>query len=388
MANCLNLYFSIVGDKRAEANSQILQTENVNSRTENITEVQDLLINEDKVRETIRKKGKPGKSCGHDNVLLKDLSLFGDFAATGLSEIINKCFERSQFPSQWKLSKVRALFKRGNRMGRENHRPISFLGIPSKVLESIICENIETHFTKSHLSSPHQWANKERYSTEPFLLHLTEVEDAISSKDGDTWGELMSYKHAHVANPRLQLENSISLCQKWFPSPYDEMVAAHLRGVWAVSGNDYVEAYASQAVVVQVLPVLYTVAVDLRQFALNADRQLAKVNRGKFGENLEKAAEALMNLFRACVSDTRAPLEKSKKWGMLGIVNQLFKIYFKAIEVGANCSSLAYENPFSLLKCPVSSGLVPFAVDLSRFQWTCPISSELVPFPVDLSHFQ
>ena len=67
---------------------------------------------------------KTGKNYGHDNVLSKDLSLFGDFAATGLSEIMNKCIERSQFPSQWKLSKV--LFKRGSRKERENHRPISF----------------------------------------------------------------------------------------------------------------------------------------------------------------------------------------------------------------------------------------------------------------------
>jgi len=104
-----------------------------------------------------------------------------------------------------------------------------------------------------------------------------------------------------------------------------------------------VHAFAAQALVAQtflkifqamkeenwVLPVLYTVAMDLRRFALNADRQLAKIHRGKFGENLEKAAEVLMNMFRTCVSDTRAPLERSKKWGMLSIVNQLFKIYFK-----------------------------------------------------------
>ena len=185
MANCLNLYFSTVGEKLAEANLQMLQTENVdiadrvlhteNLRTENMPEVQDLLINEDEVKETIWEKVKPGKSCGHDNVLSKDLSLFGDLAATGLSEIMTKCIERSQFPSQWKLSKVCALFKKGSRMESENHRPISLLGIPSKVLESILCEKIETHFTKSHLSSPHQWAYKEGYSTELLLLHLTEV---------------------------------------------------------------------------------------------------------------------------------------------------------------------------------------------------------------------
>eukprot|EP00794_Sanderia_malayensis_P011060 gene11060-12228_t len=137
--------------------------------------------------------------------------------------------------------------------------------------------------------------------------YLTQIDDAISEKEGTTWAELISYSHPHVANPKLQLQDASGLCQKWFQSPLDEMIASHLR----------------------TLPVLYAVAMDLRQFALNADRQLSKSHQGKFGERLEKAAEALMILFRVCVSDTRVALEKSKKWGMLAIVNQLFKIYFK-----------------------------------------------------------
>ena len=36
MANCLNLYFSTTGEKLADANSQMLQTENLNLRTENV----------------------------------------------------------------------------------------------------------------------------------------------------------------------------------------------------------------------------------------------------------------------------------------------------------------------------------------------------------------
>ena len=77
------------------------------------------------------------------------------------------------------------------------------------------------------------------------------------------------------------------------------------------------------------LPTLYSVCLDLRLFALNADSQCVSKGTGKEGENLEKSAEYLMNCFRVCVSDTRASIENSKKWGMLGIVNQLFKIYFK-----------------------------------------------------------
>ncbi|PKU38897.1 pci domain-containing protein 2 [Limosa lapponica baueri] len=96
-------------------------------------------------------------------------------------------------------------------------------------------------------------------------------------------------------------------CQQVLEPPYDEMFAAHLRA----------------------LPIMYAVALDLRIFANNADQQLVKKGKSKVGDMLEKAAELLMSCFRVCASDTRAGIEDSKKWGMLFLVNQLFKIYFK-----------------------------------------------------------
>lgn len=69
---------------------------------------------------------------------------------------------------------------------------------------------------------------------------------------------------------------------------------------------------------------------------------------------LEKAAEQLMSCFRVCASDksvplfsqwrrfvrvltfsamccSRAGIDDSKKWGMMFLSNQLFKIYFKVL---------------------------------------------------------
>ncbi|KAK6196245.1 hypothetical protein SNE40_001506 [Patella caerulea] len=77
------------------------------------------------------------------------------------------------------------------------------------------------------------------------------------------------------------------------------------------------------------LPVMYAVCLDLRLFANSADIQAVSKRKGKPGEHLEKAAELLMGCFRVCASDNRASLDDSKKWGMLNLVNQLFKIYFK-----------------------------------------------------------
>ncbi|KAF0046321.1 hypothetical protein F2P81_002850 [Scophthalmus maximus] len=92
--------------------------------------------------------------------------------------------------------------------------------------------------------------------------YLQQVYEAIDNHDGSFCAELLSFKHPHVANPRLQAE-------------------------------------------------------------------LQNKAKGQPGEMLEKAAEQLMSCFRVCASDNRAGIDDSKKWGMMFLSNQLFKIYFK-----------------------------------------------------------
>ena len=77
------------------------------------------------------------------------------------------------------------------------------------------------------------------------------------------------------------------------------------------------------------LPVMYEVCLDLRRFAVQADKQKRSQGRGKPGETLEKASEGIMACFRVCAADARAGEDVTKRWGMLNLVNQLFKIYFK-----------------------------------------------------------
>ncbi|KAI8514204.1 PCI domain-containing protein 2 [Branchiostoma belcheri] len=173
--------------------------------------------------------------------------------------------------------------------------------------------------------------------------YLQQVDRSINNCDGSVLADLLSFRHPHIANTRLQIEHPEQQCEQFFEQPWDELLAAHIRCIWAVGNHDFVEAYGCQTVVVQslikaiqshrddnwALPVMYTVALDLRLFALSADVQLVRKGKGKPGETLEKAADVLMGCFRVCASDSRSDLDVSKKWGMLNIVNQLFKIYFK-----------------------------------------------------------
>ncbi|KAK0149613.1 PCI domain-containing protein 2 [Merluccius polli] len=175
-----------------------------------------------------------------------------------------------------------------------------------------------------------------RVSLEHKAENLT-VYEALDNQDGSFCAELLSFKHPHVANPRLQLANPEDKCQQVLEPPYDEMVAAHLRCTYAAANHDFVEAYKFQTLVAfqahkeenWALPLMFSVTLDLRIFANNAEQQLQQKGKGQPGDMLEKAAEQLMSCFRVCASDNRAGLDDSKKWGMLFLINQLFKIYFK-----------------------------------------------------------
>ncbi|PSN41832.1 hypothetical protein C0J52_14506 [Blattella germanica] len=126
---------------------------------------------------------------------------------------------------------------------------------------------------------------------------------------------------------KLQLENPESAVERVLEPPLDEIIAAHLRCVWAVNNQDFVEAYRCQTLVVQSftkmlqsqrdenwsLPMMNTVCLDLRLLAMHADRTLTEKGIGRPKETLEKAADK----------------DYTKRWGMLALVNQLFKVYFR-----------------------------------------------------------
>jgi len=172
--------------------------------------------------------------------------------------------------------------------------------------------------------------------------YMDSIHNAIRNQDGKYWAQLVNHQDGHVSSHKLQVQDSHNITKNYFDPPLDEMIAYHLRVVYALAHDNYHEAYLAHVNVIQTflkvfaaqkeenwaLPVLYVLCLDLRIFAIRADKQRVKKGTGKQNENLEKAAEFLMNCFRTCVSDTRAPIPNSKKWGMLAVVNQLFKIYF------------------------------------------------------------
>lgn len=76
------------------------------------------------------------------------------------------------------------------------------------------------------------------------------------------------------------------------------------------------------------LPVMNMMCLELRLSAIGAENAKNSENV-KSGEVLEKCAECLMACFRICAADSRSSEEDTKRWGMLALINQLLKVYFR-----------------------------------------------------------
>ncbi|CAB3257834.1 unnamed protein product [Arctia plantaginis] len=168
------------------------------------------------------------------------------------------------------------------------------------------------------------------------------VERMFRTSQGIILSRLLSLRDEHVLNRNLSGSSDIaSLVEGNCVSPLDEIIITHILCVKALHAKNYVEAYNRQsecvACVVKLLQsqkevnwglqLMYTVCLDLRLVAQKADAvSSTPQTRGKI---LEKAAESLLACFRVCAADNRASDADTKKLGMLNLVNQLLKIYFR-----------------------------------------------------------
>ncbi|XP_034237377.1 PCI domain-containing protein 2 [Thrips palmi] len=172
--------------------------------------------------------------------------------------------------------------------------------------------------------------------------YLDEVSNAWNSRNNVKLSNVLSLRHAHALSSKLQIPAGTREVERLRLSPLDEVVVAHLRVIWALNVPDYAEAYRCQSALVLtfarmlqscrddnwLLKAMFTVCLDLRLLAIQADKHNSSKGFGKSIEALEKAAECLMACFRVCAADNRASNEDTKKWGMMSLVNQLFKVYF------------------------------------------------------------
>ena len=131
----------------------------------------------------------PRKATGFDVIPPKLIKL-GAVALCGpLSFTINACIETSTFPSELKCAEVSPVFKKGDSSTKENYRPISILPCISKIVESVMIDQLSTFF-ETRLS-PYMSGFRKGHNCENVLLRF--IEKCKSSLDeSKVYGALLT----------------------------------------------------------------------------------------------------------------------------------------------------------------------------------------------------
>ena len=117
----------------------------------------------------------PKKASAPDSIAPRDLHLIGDASAEGLFTVFSHSLLNSTFPSQWKVSKMLTIYKKGNKTDRGNYRPLQMLSLPIKLLEGLVCEGLDCFTTDTGQLNDNQWGFRQGSSNEELIIYLTET---------------------------------------------------------------------------------------------------------------------------------------------------------------------------------------------------------------------
>ena len=108
----------------------------------------------------------------HDNIHPRILYEIRNEIFEPLTNLFNLSLSKGILPSDWKLSSVTALFKKGSKSLINNYRPVSLTSIACKILESIIVDKIINYLISSNIISNKQFGFIKGRSTSIQLLNL------------------------------------------------------------------------------------------------------------------------------------------------------------------------------------------------------------------------
>ena len=91
-----------------------------------------------------------------------------------LAYIFNTSFTSGRVPSDWKISRVVPVFKKGDTGLASNYRPISLLSLVGKIQERLVHNSLLEHLLDRDAISPHQFGFWPGSSTQEALISLTQ----------------------------------------------------------------------------------------------------------------------------------------------------------------------------------------------------------------------
>lgn len=126
----------------------------------------------------------PTKSCELDALPTWLLKQAVDPLISLITATVNKSLSTAQVPASYKKAVVRPLLKKPDLDPEimKNYRPVSNLPFISKVLERVVCQQLDEHLSTNCLNDNYQSAYRKCHSTETALLKVqTDILDALDS---------------------------------------------------------------------------------------------------------------------------------------------------------------------------------------------------------------
>ena len=148
MAQQLNRYFSSVFTRE---NLETIPSKQM--ETANILDT--VFFREGKIREKISNL-KNGSAPGPDGIGTEILKETAHIVAVPIKLIFEKSLREEKCPPDWKKANVIPIYKKGAKGKAENYRPVSLTSIVSKIMESIIKDELNSHLEINNLISDSQ----------------------------------------------------------------------------------------------------------------------------------------------------------------------------------------------------------------------------------------
>ena len=120
------------------------------------------------------KELKRNKAIGLDRItarLLKDAS---SVIAPSLANLFSRSLSQATFPSSWKIGRITALHKKGDRTNANNYRLITMLPVLSNLLERVAYDQVYGYLVTNKILVKEQYGFRDKRSTDAALIHITD----------------------------------------------------------------------------------------------------------------------------------------------------------------------------------------------------------------------
>ena len=125
------------------------------------------------------------KSSGYDEIPVKFIKLVSRSLIKPLTKLANKCLQENVFPDRMKMANITPLYKKKDKLNRDNYRSVNLLIALSKVFEKIISNQIYDHMQS--LFHVYLSGFRKRHGCHDILIRLTE-DWRMALDNGDTIG--------------------------------------------------------------------------------------------------------------------------------------------------------------------------------------------------------